>query len=91
MLRIECPVCGLRDETEFTYGGDATVVRPALSETAVEPWLDYVFLRGNPRGAHSEYWHHVQGCRQWLVVERDTLTHAIGACVLAAEHAGGDR
>jgi sarcosine oxidase subunit delta len=24
-----------------------------------------------------EYWHHSGGCRSWLVVERNTLTHEI--------------
>ncbi|MCG8545263.1 MAG: sarcosine oxidase subunit delta family protein [Alphaproteobacteria bacterium] len=85
MLRIDCPICGLRDETEFSYGGDATVVRPAMDEADPKVWLDYVFMRDNPRGAHREYWHHASGCRQWLVVERDTLTHEIGACRLARE------
>ncbi len=85
MLRIKCPVCGLRDEPEFSYGGDATVVRPAQTETDADKWLDFVFLRDNPRGLHREYWHHVHGCRQWLVVERDTLTHALGNVVLARD------
>jgi sarcosine oxidase subunit delta len=88
MLRIDCPVCGLRDETEFTYGGDACVVRPAHDETNAEVWFDFVFLRANPRGPHREYWHHVQGCRQWLVVERDTLTHRIGDVSLARDGDG---
>ena len=78
-----CPVCGLRDETEFSYGGDATVVGPAPDESSPDVWFDYVFLRDNPRGAHKEFWHHVQGCRQWLVAERNTLTNKIGAVDLA--------
>ena len=85
MIRIHCPVCGLRDETEFTYGADATVTRPDVDEPRLEMWLDYVFNRDNPCGPHSEYWHHVQGCRQWLVLERNTLTHDVGACRLARE------
>jgi len=28
MLRIECPWCGLRDEPEFTYGGESHITRP---------------------------------------------------------------
>ena len=88
MLRIRCPVCGLRDETEFSYGGDATVRRPAHDEADPEKWVAYVFLRDNPRGAHREYWHHAHGCRQWLVVQRDTLTHAIGGVALARDVAG---
>ena len=85
MLRIDCPVCGLRDETEFSYGADATIVRPAMEEADPKIWLDYVFYRDNPRGPHTEYWHHVLGCRQWLVLERNTLTHEIGTCRLARE------
>jgi len=85
MLRITCPVCGPRDETEFVYGGDASVRRPAMDEASATAWLEYVFLRENPRGAHLEYWHHVHGCRQWLVLERDTLTHEIGGVRLARE------
>jgi heterotetrameric sarcosine oxidase delta subunit len=85
MLRINCPICGLRDEAEFSYGGDATLVRPAHDETNPDIWCDFVFLRDNPRGAHHEYWHHVQGCRQWLVIERDTFTHKIGSAVLARD------
>ena len=85
MLRIKCPVCGLRDETEFAYGGDATLARPVHGEPDPQIWFDYVFLRDNPRGPHREHWHHVQGCRQWLTVERNTLTHEIGDCVLARD------
>jgi heterotetrameric sarcosine oxidase delta subunit len=83
MLRIPCPVCGTRDETEFSYDGDATVERPTGDITDMDAWVAYVFERPNPRGKHQEYWHHVSGCRQWLVVERDTLTHDISACRLA--------
>ena len=85
MLRIDCPVCGPRSETEFTYGEDATVTRPDHNEPDMQPWIDYVFVRDNPRGWHKEYWHHVQGCRQWLVLERNTLTHETGRCRLARD------
>ena len=77
MLRITCPYCGTRDHSEFLYGGDASIVRPDQSCDDMEIWYDFVFLRDNPRGRHTEYWQHVQGCRQWLRVERDTLTHEI--------------
>ena len=85
MLRIHCPVCGRRDETEFAYGGDATVRRPDMASADPKAWLDYVFMRDNPRGPHKEYWHHVTGCRQWIVVVRDTLTHEISGSQLARE------
>lgn len=85
MIRINCPVCGLRNETEFTYGEDATVKRPAMEEENTQAWVDYVFNRDNPRGWHTEYWHHVQGCRQWVVLERNTLTHQSRDCQLARD------
>ncbi|MCY3769300.1 MAG: sarcosine oxidase subunit delta [Gammaproteobacteria bacterium] len=76
MIRIDCPYCGERDHAEFSYGGDATVEYPALDAPA-EEWHDAVFLRENIRGVQRETWHHVNGCRMWLIVERDTVTHEI--------------
>lgn len=78
MLIIHCPHCGARDHTEFSYGGDARVRRPAY-DASESAWVDFVYNRDNPRGAHEELWQHVQGCRAWIVVCRDTLTHAISA------------
>ena len=78
MIRIRCPFCGERDHSEFTYGGDASVTYPPL-EAPAEEWVEAVFQRENIRGVQSETWHHVNGCRMWLVVERDTMTHEIHA------------
>ena len=83
MLRIPCPWCGERNMVEFTYGGDASRPHPGLAaETAA--YFEHVYLRANPRGPHLEYWHHVNGCRQWLKVKRDTLSHEIQAAMPAA-------
>ena len=76
MLLIPCPWCGDRALIEFTYRGDATVVRPKESDSD-EQWYDYVYTRDNPRGEHSEWWHHTAGCRRWLTVHRNTWTHQI--------------
>lgn len=78
MLRINCPWCGERNMVEFTYGGDATHTAPELSDNTTEAeYFEHVYLRNNPCGLHLEYWHHVNGCRQWLKVRRNTLTHEI--------------
>jgi heterotetrameric sarcosine oxidase delta subunit len=76
MLRINCPFCGERDHSEFTYGGDAAVVYPAL-DAPLEAWIDAVYVRRNPKGPHRERWQHSDGCRLWLIIGRDTLSHAI--------------
>ena len=88
-MLIPCPVCGLRDHHEFTYGGDATVARPDIADPDAGRWARYVYDRENPRGAHLEYWHHAHGCRHWMTVRRDTQTHAVGEAALIgpwAEH-----
>jgi methylglutamate dehydrogenase subunit B len=80
-MRLTCPFCGDRDSQEFAYLGDATVQRP--TDESPEAFHDYVFLRDNPAGWHREYWHHLHGCRSWLVVTRDTRTHAVAAVEFA--------
>ncbi len=79
-MRIPCPHCGERASEEFSYLGAADPVRPAADASAAE-WHDYVYLRDNPAGVMREFWHHVHGCRRWLVVARDVRTHAISAAV----------
>ncbi|MBX2854182.1 MAG: sarcosine oxidase subunit delta [Rhodobacteraceae bacterium] len=77
-MRIPCPYCGPRDHAEFDYGGDATVVWPALDDTT-EAWVEALYFRDDPKGPHRELWRHARGCRLWLIVERDTVTHEISA------------
>jgi sarcosine oxidase subunit delta len=77
-MRIGCPHCGERDVREFTYLGDASLQRPdPHAPDALERFIDYVYLRDNPAGPHKEYWYHGAGCQCWLVVTRNTVTHAI--------------
>jgi heterotetrameric sarcosine oxidase delta subunit len=85
-MLIDCPYCGSRPSEEFTYLGDASLVRPAIDAT-MDAWLDYVYLRDNPKGRMHEYWHHGGGCRSWLVLERDTLTHEIFGTMTARDWA----
>ena len=78
MLEIECPWCGPRAEIEFTYGGEAHIVRPAdPAAQSDSEWADYLFMRKNPKGPHQEQWHHSAGCRRWFNLERDTVTYRI--------------
>lgn len=72
---VPCPHCGARPKEEFTIKG-AVLSRPE-PDAGGEAWMNYVYLRDNPRGAYEEYWHHASGCRRWLVVSRDTATHDI--------------
>jgi sarcosine oxidase subunit delta len=85
MLRIPCPYCGDRDYVEFLYGGDAENAMPELSDTDVDRWTEFVFFRNDPKGEHAEYWQHQHGCRQWLRVVRDTVTHKVTSVQPASE------
>ena len=78
MLLIRCPWCGERDESEFSYGGEAGIVRPADPDSLDDAqWADYLFMRKNPRGKHTELWNHAHGCRRWFNDARDTVTYRI--------------
>ena len=76
MLLIECPWCGPRDQSEFTYGGEAHIVRPLRpDDLSDEEWADYLFMRTNTKGVFREQWCHSAGCRRWFNAERDTVTY----------------
>jgi sarcosine oxidase subunit delta len=86
MIRITCPWCGLRDEAEFAYRGDASVARPA-ADAPEGAFHNYVYVRRNPRGWHLEWWYHAAGCRRFLKVVRHTATHEVRAVLRATDPA----
>ena len=78
MLLIKCPWCGERDESEFSYAGEAHIARALETEKlSDEEWADYLFMRKNPKGQHREQWLHAAGCRRYFNVQRDTATYQI--------------
>ena len=93
MLLIECPWCGLRDETEFSCFGEAHITRPLETEKlSDEEWADYLFMRKNPKGTHREQWLHAAGCRRYFNAERDTVSYQISATYKIGEKPpGGNR
>lgn len=78
MLEIACPYCGVRNEDEYTFLVEGGVVRPQDPAcTTDNEWADYLFNRNNIKGVHYELWQHRFGCRQWLAVARNTVSHEI--------------
>ena len=73
MILLTCPWCGPRNVSEFAYGG-SLVARPDPADAAPREWRDYLYLRDNTRGWVTERWYHRAGCRQFFIVERDTVT-----------------
>lgn len=76
VLQIACPYCGVRDESEFIFGGPAHVTRPN-HDVDDATWTAYLFDRKNPAGVHLERWVHSYGCNRWFNLARDTRTHEI--------------
>jgi methylglutamate dehydrogenase subunit B len=84
---INHPHLGPRDASEFTILGDASLInRPDWQAgDADDAFYNYQYLRDNPAGLHRELWFHEQGDRSWLVVTRDTVTHAVIEVALASD------
>lgn len=82
-MRITCPICGERDRREFYYGGNAVLTDRPARDAGEAAWDAYLHLRENPAGASRELWQHEVGCGAWMVVERDTVTHAVSGATLA--------
>ena len=78
MLHIKCPYCGLRNETEFSCGGEAHIARPISNNNlSNKEWSEYLFSSYNPKGVFLERWVHSSGCRRWFNLVRNTVTNEI--------------
>jgi len=77
MLKIPCPFCGERNESEFIHGGPVGGDRPDPNATSDGEWVDYLTIVPNPLGPVQERWWHACGCGEWLEIWRDTRTHDI--------------
>jgi heterotetrameric sarcosine oxidase delta subunit len=78
MFLIKCPYCGERDQSEFSCGGEAHIVRPKNPpDLNDDQWADYLFMRKNIKGIQFERWNHSNGCRRWFNVVRNTATDEI--------------
>ena len=89
-MRIKCPLCGERDSREFHYRGSARLLERPAPDAGREAFFDYVYIRDNPAGVNRELWFHENGCRAWLVAERDVTTHEFGRVILAADAGRGE-
>ena len=46
MFLINCPYCGERDQSEFSAGGEAHIVRPKQpTELSDDQWAEFLFMR----------------------------------------------
>jgi heterotetrameric sarcosine oxidase delta subunit len=97
---LTCPNCGVREVTDFGYGGEISS-RPSEAPSFRE-LNTYVYFRRNVAGVQREWWFHRSGCRAWFVAERDTRTNEVlstslpghedpaGEAAVTAANTGGD-
>lgn len=75
MMLIACPHCGPRAQEEFAYERPVeAVIRFA---DAPDDAVATLYARTNPRGVSEEIWTHSHGCRSWMVIRRDRVSHVI--------------
>jgi heterotetrameric sarcosine oxidase delta subunit len=85
---LTCPNCGVREVTDFGYGGEVTV-RPKAKPTQRE-LNAYNYFRKNVAGVQREWWFHRSGCRAWFQADRDTRTNVVLATALPGQLPAGD-
>jgi sarcosine oxidase, subunit delta len=86
MLLISCPICGARPEIEFRYAGEAHMARPTKPvELDDAAWADFLYMRSNRKGLHTERWRHIHGCARYFNAVRHTVSDRIIATYKAGE------
>jgi len=75
MLLINCPYCGERDQSEFSYGGRIRNYPALDSSASIETWHRAIHLHDSSQTPIGEYWHHECGCEQWIEINRDVDSH----------------
>ena len=75
MKQIHCPLNGLRNISEFTYGGEVENM-PDPAACDAREWAEYLFFENNTAGVVREWWCHVP-TTYWFIAERDTVTDEI--------------
>src|SRR4051812_34682190 len=72
---LTCPNCGVREVTDFAFGGELNPrpkAAPSLRELG-----EYNYFRTNVAGLQREWWLHRSGCGEWFIAERDTRTNEV--------------
>jgi sarcosine oxidase, subunit delta len=80
---LRCPYCGVREVTDFAFGGEITK-RPT-GDPSFRELNQYNYFRRNIAGVQREWWYHRSGCRVWFQAERDTRTNEVLRVALPGE------
>jgi heterotetrameric sarcosine oxidase delta subunit len=84
---LTCPNCGVREVTDFGFGGEISA-RP-IAGPSFRELNTYNYFRRNVAGVQREWWFHRSGCRAWFIAERDTRTNQVLFTARASELTAG--
>jgi heterotetrameric sarcosine oxidase delta subunit len=76
-VELRCPFCDLRDVSEFRFR--------TLVTGADQSALESTYERTNDPLRSTEYWQHIDGCRAWLVIERNPSNDEVSSVRLLAD------
>lgn len=74
MKRLNCPLNGPRNISEFVFGGEVKAL-PAPDCTNAQ-WVQHVFYATNTAGLAREWWLH-QASGYWFIAERNRTTDEV--------------
>jgi len=75
MKQLCCPLNGLRNISEFLYGGEYHA-KPDQISCSAKDWAEHVFFDENNAGLVIEWWCHLP-TSYWFLVERNTVSDEI--------------
>jgi sarcosine oxidase, subunit delta len=71
MKLVPLPLFGLRDASEFVWGGEWKA--PLAEGASDRAYAESLFLEDDVAGVAREWWYHVPSAT-WFLAERDTTT-----------------
>lgn len=83
MKMMKCPLNGLRNISEFVYGGEVKSM-PDFNSCSDKTWAEYVFYSENSAGVVTEWWLHAPS-GYWFIAERHRVSDEIMATYDASE------
>ncbi|MCJ8339433.1 MAG: sarcosine oxidase subunit delta [Pseudomonadales bacterium] len=72
MKMINCPLNGLRNSSEFVYGGEVKDM-PDHRNCSDREWAEYIFFHDNAVAVVTEWWLHAPSS-YWFIGERHTAS-----------------
>ena len=83
MKQLKCPLNGLRNISEFVYGGEYHPM-PDADKCSESAWAEYVFFHDNAVGEVVEWWCHAASS-YWFLAKRNTVTDEVIATYTVAD------